>query len=87
MDDLNELGAGVTLYFRIVKYLAVVFVCLTLVSLPALGLLAGSARLKLFDFFQFSRMSLANAGPVRGVSLLPRRPATCSTVAVVACDS
>ncbi len=60
--DFNELGVGMTLYFRLVKYLAVLFAVLTLVAVPAMfvnvmGQRSGNAA------FDVHRLALAEAGP------------------------
>ena len=66
LTDLDELGVGVSLYMRILKYLAIMFGIMTVLSLPALyvsavGMRSGETAVTL------SRLSIAEAGPqVRG---------------------
>ena len=61
--DLDELGAGVTLYFRTVKSFAVLFLCMSVLAVPGLyvavtGNRSGSGE------FSIARLSLAEAGPL-----------------------
>jgi hypothetical protein len=65
MDDLNELGVGVTFYFRLLKYFAISFFVMTLIAVPSFVVLSNSNRMQDFDLFHVASLSLANAGPVR----------------------
>ena len=61
--DLDELGAGVTLYFRTIKSFAVLFLCMSVLAVPGLyvavtGNRSGSGE------FSIARLSLAEAGPL-----------------------
>ena len=65
-DDLMHLGVGVTLYFKIVKYFALIMGIGTLFYLPLVILFSSGDRVPTSapDPFKFSRISLGNIGYV-----------------------
>jgi hypothetical protein len=69
--DMRELGAGVVLYFALLKYLAIAFSVLMLLSLPALYLAAVGQRGQ-DSTWNLQRLAIAEAGPP--VSLPPPPP-------------
>ena len=69
-SDLDELGVGVALYFRLVKYLSVLFWLLTLLLLPsALLYYCGDGLGGDVDMFNFARITPSNFVEVGRVSV------------------
>lgn len=64
MDDLNELGSGVTLYFRALKYFSCGFLLISLAMLPTLYICATGKRTPFHDVLSTVAVSIANSGPV-----------------------
>lgn len=64
MQDLNELGVGVTLYFRLLKYISMGFFIMALVSMPTLYLCATGSRIEQPDSLSLTTLTLGNIGPV-----------------------
>lgn len=62
--DLAMLGVGITLYFRLLKYLASVMIVMTLVALPLMILFSEGSRIPADapDPLRFSSLSLGNLG-------------------------
>ena len=65
MDDLNILGVGITMYFRMIKYIAIGFVIMSILVVPTLYLCATGHRIANGDILTLSSLSLGNTGPVR----------------------
>lgn len=64
MDDLNSLGAGVTLYLRLVKYLAIAFLVSSLIAVPTFYLCAIGGRIARSDVLNLMSLSIGNSGKV-----------------------
>ena len=68
MDDLQALGVGITLHFRLLKYLVVFFLIASIVTLPILLLGMAGGRLNTvpmainLDALRVSKLSIANIG-------------------------
>lgn len=66
-DDLNSLGVGVTLYFRVLKYLGIAFAVMSLLVLPSMYLCATGQRIVRGDVLNLASVSLGNSGLVGNV--------------------
>ncbi|KAL7685513.1 hypothetical protein Plhal304r1_c030g0097181 [Plasmopara halstedii] len=64
MDDIGALGIGMQLYFMLTKYLSVVFLCMGLISLPAVvvNMYGHGITSKLVDPLQLAYSSIGNGG-------------------------
>lgn len=65
-DDFMHLGVGVTLYFKLLQYLALAMFVGSLFFLPAVVMFGSGARVPTSapDPFKFSRITLGNVGYV-----------------------
>jgi hypothetical protein len=71
--DLSSMGVGISLYFRLIKYLGVFFLLATLCSFPAMLVMSSGDRVSEddADALGLVRLTLGNLGPPAGVSLFP----------------
>lgn len=70
-DDLNVMGAGVTLYYRMLKYLSLAFALMSLVVVPSVFLCITGHKAERSDSINWVSTSIGNSGPVsRHVVLL-----------------